>query len=76
MCFLNVTHHLLVYVDDVNILKMFFWVFPRRQFVVGRRFGTLYRFHLQRLVVDWKPLLHTLKEKRDKHTAHNNLTAT
>ena len=24
----------------------------------------------------WKPLLHTLKEKRDKHTAHNNLTAT
>ena len=23
----------------------------------------------------WKPLLHTLKEKRDKHTAHNNLTA-
>ena len=33
-------------------LKMFFWVFPRRQFVVGRRFGTLYRFHLQRLVVD------------------------
>jgi hypothetical protein len=33
-------------------LKMFFWVFPRRQIVVGRRFGTLYRFHLQRLVVD------------------------
>ena len=23
----------------------------------------------------WKPLLHTLKEKRDKHTIHNNLTA-
>jgi len=36
----------------VSILKMFFWVFPRSQFVVGRRFGTLYRFHLQRLVVD------------------------
>jgi len=35
-----------------NQLKMFFWVFPRRQFVVGRRFGTLYRFHLQRQVVD------------------------
>ena len=34
---------------------MFFWVFPRRQFVVGRRFGTLYRFHLQRLVVDSLP---------------------
>ena len=31
---------------------MFFWVFPRRQIVVGRRFGTLYLFHLQRLVVD------------------------
>ena len=24
----------------------------------------------------WKPLLHTLKEKRDKHTTHNNPTAT
>jgi len=24
----------------------------------------------------WKPLLHTLKEKRDKHTIHNNSTAT
>ena len=34
------------------ILNMFFWVFPRRQIIVGRRFGTLYRFHLQRLVVD------------------------
>ena len=31
---------------------MFFWVFPRRQIVVGRRFGTLYQFHLQRLDVD------------------------
>jgi hypothetical protein len=30
---------------------MFFWVFPRRQIVVGRRFGTLYQFHLQRLEV-------------------------
>ena len=30
---------------------MFFWVFPRRQIVVGRRFGTLYQFHLQRLGV-------------------------
>jgi len=28
---------------------MFFWVFPRRQIVVGRRFGTLCQFHLQRL---------------------------
>ena len=24
----------------------------------------------------WKLLLHILKEKRDKHTIHNNLTAT
>ena len=24
----------------------------------------------------WKPLLHIIKEKRDKHTTHNNLTAT
>jgi len=31
---------------------MFFWVFPRRQIVVGRRFGTLYQFHLQRLGVE------------------------
>jgi hypothetical protein len=60
---------------------MFFWVFPRRQIVVGRRFGTLCQFHLQRLDVvrgstTWKPLLHTLKEKRDKHTIHNNPNAT
>jgi len=33
-------------------LYMFFWVFPRRQIVVGRRFGTLCQFHLQRLDVD------------------------
>jgi hypothetical protein len=25
----------------------FFWVFPRRLSANGRRFGTLYRFHLQ-----------------------------
>jgi len=31
---------------------MFFWVFPLRRIVVGRRFGTLYQFHLQRLDVD------------------------
>ena len=29
-----------------------FWVFPRRQIVVGRRFGTPCQFHLQRLDVD------------------------
>jgi len=33
------------------ILYIFFWVFPRRQIVVGRRFGNLYQFHLQRLGV-------------------------
>ena len=31
---------------------MFFWVFPRRQIVVGRRFGSLCQFHFQRLDVD------------------------
>ena len=34
------------------ILYVFFWVFPRRQIVVDRRFGTLCQFHLQRLDVD------------------------
>ena len=33
------------------ILHIFFCVFPRRQIIVGRRFGTLYQFHLQRLGV-------------------------
>jgi len=32
---------------------MFFWVFPRHQIVVGRRFGTLCQFHLQRLGVEY-----------------------
>ena len=30
---------------------MFFWVFARRQYVICRRFGTMYEFHLQRLEV-------------------------
>ena len=30
------------------ILKMFFWVFPRRQIVVGRRFETLYLFQFSK----------------------------
>ena len=34
------------------ILYMFFWVFPRRQYVICRRFGTIYQFHLQSLEVD------------------------
>ena len=33
-------------------MYIFFWVFPRRQIVVARRFGTLCQFHLQRLDVD------------------------
>jgi len=39
-------------IDDIknsHKLYIFFWVFPRRQIVVGRSFGTLYQFHLQRL---------------------------
>jgi len=36
---------------DRLLLYIFFWVFPRRQIVVGRRFGTLHHFHLQRLGV-------------------------
>ena len=39
-------------IKSVLILFMFFWVFPRRQIVVGRRFGTLCQFHLQRLCVN------------------------
>ena len=37
----------------VWILYIFFWVFPRRQIVVGRLFGTPYQFHLQRLGVQY-----------------------
>ena len=32
-----------------RIMYMFFWVFPRRQIVVGRSFVTLCQFNLQRL---------------------------
>jgi len=39
------------------ILYIFFWVFPRRQIVVGRRFGTLYQLHFQRLGVHCTPSL-------------------
>ena len=35
------------------LLYIFFWVFPWRQFEVCRRFGTLCRFHLQRLDVEY-----------------------
>jgi hypothetical protein len=38
-------------VDVVETLCVFFWVSPRRQILVSRRFGTLCRFHLQGLDV-------------------------
>ena len=37
-----------------TLLYVFFWVFPRRPIVVCRRFGTLYRFHLQGLDVEYE----------------------
>jgi len=45
---------------------MFFWVFPRRQIVVGRRFGTLCQFHLQRLGGEYEYTLLPLTP----HTLH------
>jgi hypothetical protein len=36
---------------------MFFWVFPRRQYVICRRFETMCQFHLQKLEVDYSLLL-------------------
>jgi len=42
-----------MFMTDI-ILYMFFSVFPRRQIVVGRRFGTLCQFHLQRLDVEYE----------------------
>ena len=37
----------------VILLYVFFWVFPRRPIVVCRRFGILYKFHLQGLDVKY-----------------------
>jgi hypothetical protein len=34
-------------INHNRLYYVFFWVFPRRLIVVCRRFGTLYRFHLQ-----------------------------
>jgi hypothetical protein len=36
------------------ILYMFFWIFPWRQIVFCRRFGTLCQVHLQRLDVEYE----------------------
>jgi hypothetical protein len=38
---------------QLGILYVFFWVFPRRQIVISRRFGTLCQFYLQRLGVEY-----------------------
>ena len=56
------------------ILKMFFWVFPRRQIIVGRRFGTLNRFHLQRLVVDYHQPLKMEQIQGSETSANYKLT--
>jgi hypothetical protein len=37
--------------NNMFILQLFFWVFPRHQYVLCRRFGTMCQFHLQRLEV-------------------------
>ena len=50
-----------------------FWVFPRRQIVVGRRFGTLCQFHLQRLDVYIQPLKMELTQGSET-SANYNLT--
>ena len=55
-------------------MYIFFWVFPRRQIVVGRRFGTLYQFHLQRLGEQFtQPLKMELIEASEM-SANYNLT--
>ena len=56
------------------ILCIFFWVFPRRQIVVGRRFGTLYQFHLQRLGVQYTQPLKMELIQGSKTSANYNLT--
>jgi hypothetical protein len=53
---------------------MFFWVFPRHRIVVGRRFGTLYQFHLQRLEVDYFQPLKMELIQGSETLANYNLT--
>ena len=45
---------------------MFFWVSPRRQIVVCRRFETLCQFHLQRLDVEYEELVEYFRSDRNK----------
>ena len=60
--------------SDIIIMYMFFWVFPRRQIEVGRRFGTLCQFHLQRLgEVFTQPLKMELTQGSET-SANYNLT--
>ena len=47
-------------------LYMFFWVSPRRQIVVCRRFETLCQFHLQRLDVEYEELVEYFRSDRNK----------
>jgi len=59
------------------VLYIFFWVFPWRQIVVGRRFGTLYQFHLQRLGVQCTVYTQPLKMELiqgSETSANYNLT--
>jgi hypothetical protein len=57
---------------------MFFWVFPRRQIVFFRRFGTLCQVHIQRLDVEYstfilhiEPLKMDLTEGSETSEKHN-----
>jgi hypothetical protein len=53
------------YSKTVTVQFSFFWVNPRRLCVTGRRFGTLYRFHLHRQVdEEW---LGTATHRRGSH---------
>jgi hypothetical protein len=49
----------------VRLLYMFFWVFPRRQIVFCRRFGTLCQVHLQRLDVEYEVWMVTNQPTKD-----------
>jgi len=55
-------------------MYIFFWVFPRRQIVVGRRFGTLYQLHLQRLGVLYTQPLKMELIQGSETSANYNLT--
>ena len=60
--------------NHIPTFYIFFWVFPRRQIVVGRRFGTLCQFHLQRLDVDYIQPLKMELIQGSETSANYNLT--